>query len=78
MDGVLGTTVYGPGTYCQLWGTPVNRLVAEHFGPKGKPKRRFASIEEAARFRAATTGMKRKRIYQCTVCDSWHLGGTRG
>lgn len=55
----------------------MNFLVREHFGPTGRPKRKFASAEEAWDFRRNRNGMKRKTAYRCTVCDGWHLGSKR-
>lgn len=54
----------------------MNRLVREHFGPRGKPKRRFATAEEAWDFRRKRNGLKKKHAYRCTVCGGWHLGST--
>lgn len=50
------------------------RLVAEHFGPTGTPKRPFPTVDAAAEFRRNTPGTKSKRIYECSVCGSFHLG----
>jgi hypothetical protein len=52
----------------------VTRLVAEHFGPRGVPKRAFASQAEAGEFRRSREGLRQKRVYRCGVCNLWHLG----
>lgn len=52
----------------------MTRLVAEHFGPRGKPKRAFDTLAAASEFRRNTNGTKRKRIYRCGVCGAFHLG----
>ena len=53
-------------------------LVREHFNRDGSPKRAWATMENASRWRATHKGVKSKRIYECSVCGKWHLGGSKG
>lgn len=48
-----------------------------HFTMKGKPKRSFASFEDAWKFRRESSGLKRKQAYVCLVCGFVHLGAGR-
>ena len=51
----------------------MTRLVGEHFTMKGRPKRGFASNEEARAFREQMK-QKDKRVYRCSICNRYHLG----
>ncbi|MEI2701374.1 MAG: hypothetical protein V9E83_03115 [Baekduia sp.] len=45
------------------------RLLGEHFGPDGRPKRAYDTWVMASAF-AAEYGLV---AYECTVCGKWHL-----
>lgn len=53
----------------------MKRLVGEHFTRDGKPKRTFATREEAEAY-AIRYGY-RHLIYPCSFCQGWHFA-TRG
>lgn len=53
------------------------RLVSEHFRSDGKPKRRFATREEAERL-AERYRHENLNVYPCGFCRGFHFGTKRG
>jgi hypothetical protein len=51
------------------------RLLAEHFGPQGKPKHPYATREQALR-EVNRHPSRAMSTYVCPVCSAWHVGRT--
>lgn len=50
-----------------------SQVYRNHVNRDGLPKRAFASPEEAYKFLDITHTRDKCKVYQCKLCDKWHL-----
>ncbi|MGD0853417.1 MAG: hypothetical protein ABSA07_08670 [Acidimicrobiales bacterium] len=74
---VLGSVFYWSGRYGdpkRNRGTSLRRAASAHTTRDGRPKKAYATREEAEAHARSTGPAGAMSAYKCGTCDKWHVG----